>query len=319
MIIISIFSLILLTSFLIERKKCTFFSFKITPNSDSGYFTEKTLYFSLSTSAKNITWDFGDGSDEKSGVYVSHQYYKAGKYFVRVSTNQDCDTAIEINIRKNPFDHTTGNELSGPETVEVEADVEFKCRIYADTWSWEVQDYPIKARNEKLGSATFRFSKAGTYSIQVTLDNDRTKSYRKTIVVTDNRVKPKPANLDDVKILLNDQRNKKDPTPVITEPTPTRTATMVRKETFKNYLISVLNEVDSRPSQEDLYKFLFRREETEVKVKQTGQPIKSMKFNNFYTYLSASRNKISITDVKFMKDPDDPSKIDMIEVTIEKQ
>ena len=67
-----VLSLFLLTSFLIGRTKCIPFSFAITPNSDSGYYAEKNLSFSLSVSAKNVIWDFGDGTAEKTGVYITH-------------------------------------------------------------------------------------------------------------------------------------------------------------------------------------------------------------------------------------------------------
>ena len=139
MIIIMMLSLALLTSFLIGRTKCVPFTFVITPNSDSGYYTEKNLSFSLSVSAKNITWDFGDGTPVKTGVYVTHKYYKEGRYLVTAIIKEDCQETKEVIVRKSPFDHTIGNEIAGPESIGIGKDADFNCLVYANKWSWRAK------------------------------------------------------------------------------------------------------------------------------------------------------------------------------------
>ena len=311
MIIIIILSLLLLTSFLIERKKCIPFTFKITPNSDSGYYTEKTLSFSLSTSEKNIAWNFGDGTPQKSGIYVTHQYYKAGKYYVTASINQDCEESLEITVKKSPLDHSVGNEIAGPETVPVEKDVEFNCILYANTWTWEVRDHPeIKPKNEKLGSATFRFPNGGTYYVQVTLDNDRTKSYRKDIIVTDGRVKPKPIDLDNIKPIFTDQRGPKKEEQTKEQPEEQKTSIIqISPRSFKDKLNDVIADDNSSPALEYFNQYLDYGQETTVKIEGSNT---TMSFNKFYAHLRKNGN-LKIAEVKLDRNPE--KKIMFIRVT----
>lgn len=319
MIIVMLLALVLLTSFLIGRTKCIPFTFVITPNSDSGYYTEKTLSFSLSVSAKNITWDFGDGTPVKTGVYATHQYHREGKYYVTASTREDCDATMEITVTKSPFDHTIGNEIAGPETVAVENEAAFSCLVYGNNWSWQVKDHPeIKFTDAKLGSAKFRFRNGGTYYIQVTLDDDRTKSYTKEIMVTDGRVRPAvPAILPspEIKRLIKEQ-------PVVKEqeqtaaPVPVAVAVTTRyisEKSFKDQLNQVIKDDNSSPSLQDFDQFLYNKAKTTVKINGGS----SMSFNKFYEYLKLN-GSLAVTNVMLQRDQVDKTKIDFIIVTISK-
>lgn len=310
MIIVMLLSLILLSSFLINRTKCIPFSFVITPQSDSGYYTEKTLSFSLSVSAKNITWDFGDGTPVKTGVYVTHQYHKEGKYYVSATIKQDCEQGMEITVTKNPYDHAYINGIAGPGTIAVEKDAEFNCLVYANTWSWQVIDHPeIKTKTEKLGSATFRFLSGGTYYIQVTLDDDRTKSYRKEIMVTDGRIKqttPVISAAPDIKRLIKEERPPKEQ-----EAPKTTTILHITERSLKDQLNQVIADDNSSPLLQDFDQFLFDKGQTTVKI--TGG--NKMNFKQFYAYLKSNGN-ITITSVTIQRNPEDKSRIDFIVVSI---
>ena len=312
MILVMILSLLLLTSFLIERNKCIPFTFVITPKTDSGYFTEKNLSFSLSTSAKKITWDFGDGSPEKTGVYVSHEYHKAGNFTVKASIRPDCYEVVEIVVKKSPLDHSVGNEIIGPESVAVENETEFSCRVYANSWTWEVLDNPaIKPKNGKLGSSTFRFTKAGTYHVQVTLDDDRTKSYRKEIVVTDDRVvKRKTTDINDLKPIFTDQRGPKKEEPTQQEPEEQKTSIIqISPRSFKDKLNDVIADDNSSPSPDYFNQFLDYGQQTTVKIEGSTT---TMSFNKFYAYLKNNGN-LKIAEVKLDRNPE--KKIMFIRVT----
>ena len=313
MFIIMLLSLTLLTSFLIERKKCIPFTFKITPKADSGYYTEKNLSFTLSTSAKTITWDFGDGTPEKTGVFVSHEYHKAGKFYVTASIKDGCDETQEITVFKSPLDLSTGKEVEGPESVAVEKDAEFSCTVYASSWKWEILDHPeIKAKTEKLGTAKFRFANGGTYYVQVTLDDDRTKSYRKEIVITDDRVKRKPTDINDLKPIFTDQRGpkKEEPTQQQQEPEEQKTSIIqISPRSFKDKLNDVIADDNSSPSPDYFNQFLDYGQQTTVKFEGTTT---TMSFNKFYAYLKNNGN-LKIAEVKLDRNPE--KKIMFIRVT----
>jgi hypothetical protein len=311
MFIIMLLSLVLLTSFLVERKKCIPFTFKITPQADSGgYYTEKNLSFTLSTSAKKVTWNFGDGTPEKTGVFVSHEYHKAGKFYVTASIKDGCDETQEITVNKSLLDHSTGSEVEGPESIAVEKDAEFSCTVYGSSWKWEVMDHPeIKSKTEKLGTAKFRFANAGTYYVQVTLDDDRTKSFRKEIVITDDRVKRKTTDINDIKPIFTDQRGgpKKEEKTATEE--PQINITQISPRSLKDKLTDVIADDNSSPSLEYFNQFLDDGAATTVKIEGTNS---SMTFNKFYTHLKKNGN-LKIADVKISRSPE--KKVQFIIVT----
>ncbi len=315
MCITMLLSMILLTSFLLDRKNCIPFTFKITPKTDSGYYTEKNLSFSLSTSAKNVTWDFGDGTPVKTGVYVSHEYHKAGKFNVTVSIKEGCEETQEITVKKSLLDHSTGNEIEGPVTIAIEKEAEFNCSIYGSSWRWEVMDHPeIKANTEKLGTAKFRFTNGGTYYVQVILDDDRTKSYTKEIVVTDSRVKPKSTELNDIKPIFTDQRGLKKPEPTQQpqQPQETKTGiTYISNKSFKDLLDGVISDDNSSKPLIYFDKFLNNGKETTVKIEGSS----SMSFNKFYNFLK-NNGSLIITNVILARDPE--QKVMFISVTFSK-
>lgn len=315
---ISLFSLVLLTSFLIGRKKCIPFTFVITPRSDSGYYTEKTLSLSLSVSAKHVSWDFGDGTPVKTGVYVTHQYHKEGKYYVSASISEGCEQGMEIVVAKNPYDQTSGTEIAGPDNIAVDKDATFNCQVYANTWSWEVIDHPeLKVRNEKLGSAQFRFTSGGTYYIRVTLDNDRTKSFRKEVIVTtDGKIKP-VQQLPDPQMEIKRLVKEDNPAPVV-NPEPVVQSNVVSikfisEKSFKDQLNQVIKDDNASPALEDFDQFLINKGQTTVRLNGAT----SMNFKKFYEYLKASGN-ITITSVLLQRDPANKLKVDFIVVTIDK-
>lgn len=319
---IMLVALVLLTSFLIGRTKCIPFKVAVTPYSDSVYYTEKTIYFSSSVSAKHITWDFGDGTPAVQSVSASHQYHKEGKYYVVANMKEDCDQGITIIVKKNPYDHSSGNEIKGPEFIEVGKEAEFNCLIYGNTWTWQVIDHPEikayteKSGDEKLGSIKFRFNNPGAYYVQVTLDDDRTKSYRKEIfVTTDGKAKPvvnTPISAPpvDIKRLIKEDKQKEQVLPE--EPVkPVTTIRYIKEETFKDYLNQVIADDNFSPALQDFDQYLFKKGETPVKINGGSQ----MNFKKFYSYLKEKGN-MSITSVVLQRNPEDKSKVDFIVITL---
>ncbi|MBL7702124.1 MAG: hypothetical protein JNM14_07735 [Ferruginibacter sp.] len=320
-IIVMLLSLILLTSFLIGRTKCIPFKVAVTPYSDSVYYTGKTIYFSSSVSAKHITWDFGDGTPGVQSVSASHQFHKEGKYYVSANMKEDCEQGITIIVKKNPYDHTSGNEIKGPEMIEAGKEAEFNCLVYGNTWSWEVIDHPeIKAYNdktgnEKLGSIKFRFTKGGTYYVQVTLDDDRTKSYRKEVFVNDGKVKPATTIITpppvEIKRLINDNKKPTEKEEAVEKVKTLTVIRYIKEGTFKDYLNQVIADDNFSPILQDFDQYLFKKGETPVKINGGSQ----MSFKKFYDYLKTKGN-MAVTSVVLQRNQEDKSKVDFIVVTI---
>lgn len=191
MLTVIIISVGLLSYKLIDKKKCTPFSFRIKhiSNSDSVYFTGETLFFTASTDNPDIAWDFGDNSPKAEGKFVTHKFYAPGKYYVTASINSECDIAHQITIspRKvqlNPDSLSTGNKIVGRSTTVAGSTEIFICLAEAETYEWTITDHPEIRDNVRRGrEAQYSFLLPGKYTIQVELNNDRRKRFLKEILV----------------------------------------------------------------------------------------------------------------------------------------
>jgi hypothetical protein len=179
---------------LIDKPKCIPVDFKIkTIDNDSVYFTDEILSFSTLRFEKNITWDFGDNSPAGTGTFVTHRFAAEGKYFIKVTVNSDCQFIKPITVRKAIVESLTSSnkeQIDGHPSTFVGASESYTSLLSADTYEWSVENHPEYGLLNGQ-SATYRFTSPGDFTIQLTLNKDRFKIYRKSVTVIENE-KPKP-------------------------------------------------------------------------------------------------------------------------------
>ena len=305
-IITMVLSLGLLSFFVIDRKKCIPFTFMITPNTDSNiYYTGKTLYFDASISSKNMVWNFDDSTEGGKGLSVHHIFSKEGKYTITASINSDCDASRDITVLRNP-DDLNGNEIiRGPDNILAGKETEFTCFKIADSYDWLIVNHPEIKRLVKGPTAKMSFPNGGAYTIQVTLNGDRIKSYYKDIVVIGNTTQPKT-------IVVPKQLIAPQPKPLIEkEPVKEKAITLIAASIFKNKLISVLNDAPTKLTVDGFDQYLFYGINTKVQLSNGEQPLT---FGAFYNMINGKHNNLNIENVEFKQDGD--GKIYLIKVRI---
>jgi PKD repeat protein len=259
MLIISLLSLGLLSYRLIDSKKCIPVSFSIKTiaiHADSTYSAGEILSFISSSTKNEITWDFGDNTQKITGQYVTHAYQDIGSYTITASTGtgSSCETIMKIVIapaviQKDDTNLVTGEEIVGPVATLTGKEEIFTCMVSAAVYEWSITNYP--KMTQKGSTAKFQFPTAGKYSVQVTLDGDRTKRYSKEITVeaAPDLSSPIP---DDIKPLI----------PSGVQPLPEATATVkITDATFKEYLEKV---IDKKMTAADFDNYLCYKGETKV-------------------------------------------------------
>ncbi len=169
---------------------CSFFEISVkgytAGKANSYYLGEELSFATQMPGAKSIVWDFGDRT-KAEGPTVKHSYKSEGTFMVTATINGKCSESISISIRQLTHQPVTmsatmENPISGPEVIHAGEPVNFTCAATAGTYEWTVlnaPDFPVQSANV----ATFVFPAPGTRIIELKLDNDAAKVFRKNIQV----------------------------------------------------------------------------------------------------------------------------------------
>jgi hypothetical protein len=155
------------------------------------YFTGENISFTAGMpKSQEIVWDFGDGSPAASGSTVQHSYQNEGNYLVTVTINQRCREAVNVHISQPvlktlALPSNTGNEertIIGKDYAQVGELSIYQTETTAEQYEWSIENnaaFGVKTGNK----AAFSFTDPGSYTIQLKLNNDPNRVYRKTIIV----------------------------------------------------------------------------------------------------------------------------------------
>lgn len=295
MLIVSILSLGLLSYSLLDTKKCIPVNFlikTITVHTDNTYSTGESLSFISSANKDEIIWDFGDNTEKVTGQYVTHNYQNTGSYKIRASTGTGvaCETVQSIEIiqavaNKESADYVvTGEEIVGPASTQTGKPEIFTCMVTAATYEWSISNYP--KMNQSGSTAKFQFPTAGKYTVQVTLDNDRTKRYSKEINVqaAPNVSTSMPEN---IKPLIPEGVQPLPPPP------PEKKSVNISNDIFKGYLEKV---IDKKMAAADFDNYLCYKGETRATLNGT-----LMTFNALCEEISGKKRRKLIIGKKRIK------------------
>lgn len=186
------------------------------------YFVGESIIFNITDpNAKNVVWDFGDGTALTQGKKQIHSYVHEGTFLVTVRVNGKCAQSVNLTISQAVMQRSNvitppadangilGKDVTNPGELSI-----YQTEATARDYTWIVENRPdIAVKNGQM--ASFTFMEPGTYSLVLTLDKDPNKVYRKTVIV--NAAKPismAPADLPPLPIPsappLKDERNATD-------------------------------------------------------------------------------------------------------------
>ncbi len=190
MIIMMVLSAGLLSYRLATNKECTPVNFTIKSMDSRGaiYTAGEIVTFNAGTDNPEISWNFGDNSNLAKGGYVTHKFEKEGNYNITAYNKSGCESSQLLTIRKPAINDNTatnnifsGEEIVGPSNTTVGIEELFSCMVSAKTYEWSIVNYPKLTRTGM--AAKFPFPHAGKFTVQVTLDGDRSKRFTKEVLV----------------------------------------------------------------------------------------------------------------------------------------
>jgi hypothetical protein len=192
MIIVMAASLLLLGFKLATHSGCSSVELLIrgyTSGKGPSYYLGETISFSIKDGKKQkVTWDFGDHTPVKQGLTTTHTYSNEGSYLVVATIDGRCTQMTTIRIRQFT-DHTVpvsqpviDNPIEGTETPTAGTPTNYSTTVTAGSYEWSVlnsPDFPVQSGSV----ATYTFTAPGTRIIELKLDGDPSRVYRKTLQV----------------------------------------------------------------------------------------------------------------------------------------
>jgi PKD domain len=256
---------------IVNPATCPSFSFSIktlSPRTDTGtlFKKEEAISFTSSVNNENITWDFGDNTENLQGRLVTHRFSKDGSYVVKARLNSICDFEQTITVAKDPVHVIVPVTILGSDSTVIGKDIELTCPDTASLYDWGVQSHGEIPNTGNGSKAKFKFPLPGPYTITVKLNGDITRIGVKTVNVT---LKPVKIN-----------------TGVINTPPP-QCALPIPYEVFANELVKVMRR-ESDSGKFGLY--LCKGDSTPVTV-NPGKRNQEFKFGDFCQRLSAIKDK----------------------------
>lgn len=149
------------------------------------YYVGEKIAFKTSSKSGSVKWDFGDHT-KGDGAEVIHQFEHEGNFMVTATVNGKCEEAIRVSIieMRMPVTLNTSiaNPISGPDAIHAQEAANFLASAQASSYEWTVlnsPDFPIQTTQ----TATYTFLSPGTRIIELKIDNDPKKVFRKNIQV----------------------------------------------------------------------------------------------------------------------------------------
>ncbi|HTN36484.1 MAG TPA: PKD domain-containing protein [Arachidicoccus sp.] len=169
---------------------------------------ESIVFSAVGTDSKDITWDYGDHLKAK-GRSVMHSYSVEGNYNIVATANGKCVQTITISVvrpvlQKSTSSNVMASPILGPEAPIAASPVNFTCSVPAASYEWTVLNSP-NFQIQKTAMATFTFPSPGTRVIELKLDGDPNKVYRKSIQVISTNDKIDAAAIAPI-VVLPDKR-----------------------------------------------------------------------------------------------------------------
>jgi len=193
MLVLSIISVGLLAFKLSKKETCLPFSVSAASikmgKSLDFYIGEPVNFKAAVPDNQQVTWDYGDHTPYDIGNSARHIYTRYGKYIITATVNGKCDQTITVQINavkirdvNDPAAPISINPIIGQDAPIAGTQAEYSCSVKAELYEWNVLNSPIFAM-QNTASAVFMFPIQGPQIIELKLNGDPTKTYRKQVNV----------------------------------------------------------------------------------------------------------------------------------------
>lgn len=168
---------------------------------------EKVAFTAGMKNVREVSWDFGDGTAAVSGTNVTHSFTKEGNFLVTATVNGKCTESVNLHVSRvillsGNVGNSTINTASDGTIIGKDYAATGELSIYQSTvpaagYEWTIENnaaFPLK-NGDKV---SYSFTEPGSYVIRLKLDNDDSKIYRKTVLVTESPKQSAGAMVDEL-------------------------------------------------------------------------------------------------------------------------
>lgn len=175
------------------------------PYSNNYFVGESIIFKAEMKQQQQVEWDFGDGTAGVTGAKVTHSFSNEGNFLVTATVNGKCMQSVNVHISQVGMSVTTpgsvqtldSNGIIGKDYAAAGELSIYQTAATAGLYEWTVEGngaFPARTGNR----VSYSFTEPGTYVIQLRLDNDAGKVYRKTVRVSVDPVAAKGADIDEL-------------------------------------------------------------------------------------------------------------------------
>lgn len=198
-VMLMIIAIVILGFKISKHKVCT--PFTISSASVSAgkttvfYVGDPVVFVATSPNVQDIAWDFGDHTPTQMGNNSNHIYTRDGSYTVSATVNDECIETIQVRIKPIAPVNTQSPEtiaidpISGQDAPTANTPVIYTTTVKAGKYEWNVLNSPIFP-TQLTQVANYNFPIAGNLIIELKLDGDPAKVYRRQITVLPSKALP---------------------------------------------------------------------------------------------------------------------------------
>lgn len=167
---------------------------------------EKVAFIAGMKDAREVVWDFGDGTAAVTGASVSHNFTQEGNFLVTATVNGKCTESVNLHVSKVILSgkavNSAGTTVADGTVIGKDYATTGELSIYQSaiagaSYEWTIEnDAAFPAKNED--KVSYSFTEPGSYVIKLKLDHDENKVYRKTVLVTESPKQSAGAMVDEL-------------------------------------------------------------------------------------------------------------------------
>lgn len=183
---------------------------------------DPVVFVATSPNVQEISWDFGDNTPTQLGNNAKHIYTRDGNYSISATVNDECTETIQLRIKPlAPINSQTAetlaiNPISGQDAPSANTPTIYTSTVKAGKYEWNILNSPTYPTQE-TEIANYNFQIAGNLIIELKLDGDPNKVYRKQITVLPSKILPIIAPPPPVK---GEKNISQTPPPIVTVVVP---------------------------------------------------------------------------------------------------
>lgn len=150
-------------------------------------FINQPIAFSIAgiTGERVVAWDFGDNTSHDGINTVAHAYNAAGNYIVTATIDHNCRATFQVHVAALPtvdIHDTISNPIQGIDAPKAGEMVSYFSSLQGSSYEWKILN-DLESAGSKNNSFSHTFLLPGTYTVQLMLNGDPSKVYKKMVMV----------------------------------------------------------------------------------------------------------------------------------------